>query len=177
MKPLVRLSVGILLSVGLVACHHSSVNHPTTEGPEIPGSTPPASELDHPCADIDDATVRFVGLNPASRRSLEPDPPETSACSFSSSDLDLTVAASSITFEQYRDSTRGISEGLDIGARPARMVRRPGHDAPCELALKSPGGIVLLTTMISVSAREWGMDRCGGMQEIAAVLEPRLGRR
>lgn len=177
MNPFVRLGVGTLLSIGLVACSSSSVNKQTMTGTEKPGSPPPMSDSDHPCTDIDDATLRFIGLNPASRRSLEPDPPETSACSFSSSDIDLTVAASSITFEEYRDSTKGISEGLNIGARPARMVRRPGNDGPCELAMKSQGGVVLLTTMISVSAREWGMDQCGGMKEIAKAIEPRLGSR
>lgn len=172
MTPFVRLGVIALLGIGLAGCGASLLVDTTTDS--TPRATTVATDADHPCNDIDDATLRSIGLNPASRRTLQPGPTRTSACSFTSSDLHLTVAASSTSFEDYRNRNQGISEGLDIGSHPALMVRRPGSEGPCQMAIRSSDGIVLLTTKISVSAREWGMDPCGGMKQIANAIGPAI---
>lgn len=174
-RPL-RLGSALLLGLGMLGCESSSTFR-QTDLPTAASGT--AAYVDQPCVDIDDATLRSVGMNPESRRSVQPSATEASARSFRSSDLDLRVAASRVSFEDYRDSTtgKGISEGLDIGTRPAQMVRRPGPEGRCELAMKTDHGTILLTTVIAVSSREWGMDRCGQMKQIAAAIEPTIGQR
>lgn len=171
-----RLGSALLLGLGMLGCE-SSATLKRIDLPTVANRT--AAYVDEPCLDIDDATLRSVGMNPESRRSVQPSATETSACFFRSSDLDLRVAASRVSFEEYRDSTtgKGISEGLDIGIRPAQMVRRPGPEGTCELAMKTDHGTILLTTVISVASREWGMDRCGRMRQIATAIEPTIGRR
>ncbi|MCF3940158.1 MULTISPECIES: DUF3558 family protein [Gordonia] len=135
------------------------------------------SSIFDPCADIDDSQLRAVQINPATRARESPNPGELSACSFSNGEIDVRVSTSTTSFETYRDDNAGIREGLDIDDTPTLIVRRPDPDAPCELAMKSLEGIVLLTTSISTAAMEWGMDRCGPIVEVATAIEPAIGTR
>lgn len=151
---------------------------------EQPGSGPPASSSESisaqtsvfdACADIDDATIRAAGLNPTTRQPVTPGPGQTSACSFQSDDLTVVVASTRQTFEDYRDANAGIREGLDIHERPTVIVRRPEPNAPCELGMKAANGLVLVTSTITITAREWGMDSCGQIVNVATAIEPAIG--
>jgi hypothetical protein len=130
-----------------------------------------------PCRDVDDRTVRAAGFNPATREPRPASGEYTAACEYTSPEMSLIVSTSATSFEAFRDRYEGVREGLDIGPRPAVIVRRPEQDQPCELAMKTAGGIITLQTVVSVSARQWGMDRCGGIVAIATDIEPSIGSR
>ena len=83
-----RLSVA-LLGVALV-----DWASPTQGGDGATSTTTPlqgsvATEVYDPCVDIDDATLRSAGLNPATLQVWEPGANET-WCSYASSAIDLT---------------------------------------------------------------------------------------
>jgi hypothetical protein len=129
-----------------------------------------------PCVDIDDQVVRSVGFNPATR---EPKPAAgeyVAACQFDSAEMSLVVATAGTSFEEFKDRYVGARVGVDIDDRPAVVVRKPEVDLPCELAMKIDGGIVTLQTTLNVTAREWGMERCARIVDIATGIEPSIGR-
>lgn len=130
-----------------------------------------------PCSDIDDQVVHDVGFNPATR---EPKPvagESTASCQFSSAEMSLVISTSKTGFEEFRDRYVGMHEGLDIDKRPAVIVRKPQIELPCELAMKADDGIVTLQTTLNVAAKEWGMDRCARIVDIALGIEPSINDR
>lgn len=175
---LVRRIGGLLLLCGAIAGCNSPPDSPIERDASAATThSSIASSVYEPCSDIDDETLRSAGFNPATRRSLDPGGDETSKCAFRSGEIDLTVAASTMSFEDYRDRNAGMREGMDINDRPTVIVRRPGQDEPCELGMKTSDGIVLLTTKVPVGARVWGMDRCARIVDIATAIEPTIGTR
>jgi hypothetical protein len=128
-----------------------------------------------PCADIADQVVRDVGFNPATREPMPAAGEFTTSCQFTSAEMSLVISTSKTSFEEFRDRYIGARVGVDIGKRPAVVVRMPQADLPCELAMKTDGGIVALQTAVNVAAKEWGMDRCARIVDIATGIEPSIG--
>jgi hypothetical protein len=156
----------------VVACGSPTVSPPTS--PPVTATGTYASAFD-PCRDIDARVVRDAGFNPATRESEPATGEYTRACEFTSADMSLVVSTSWTSFEEFRDRYAGFREGLDIGTRPAVIVRKPQADQPCELAMKTSDGIVTLQTILNVTAKQWGMDRCARIADIARVIEPSIG--
>jgi hypothetical protein len=169
----------VVVAVLVAGCGASSGSElrtsPSPDAP-TPATTYTESTFD-PCSDIDDQVVRAAGFNPATREPKPPTGEYIAACQFTSADMSLMVSTSRTTFEEFRDRYLGVREGLDIGERPAVVVRKPQPDLPCELAMKSSDGIVTLQTALNVTARQWGIDRCARIVEIATVIEPSVGAR
>jgi hypothetical protein len=127
-----------------------------------------------PCRDIDDEQVRAAGFNPATREPQLATGEYTAACEFTSSEMSLIVSTSTTLFETFRDRYAGKREGLNIGKRPAVIVRKTEAGLPCELAMKTDHGIVSLQTTLNVAAKQWGMDRCARIAAIATIIEPSI---
>jgi hypothetical protein len=163
--------------VGIAGCADSS--SPTeTELSPTPAATEAAAAPFDPCTDIEEDTLRRASLNPAARQPVPGASAQvTAACQYVSGTSTVVISSSTQTFEEFRDANDGRRIGLDIGERPTVIVQVEDPNAPCELAMKTQNGIVLIVSTISVAAREWGMDACGGIRELATVIEPAIGSR
>jgi hypothetical protein len=169
----------VVMAVLVAGCGFSSDGGPRrSSSPDVPAPTTTYSEsVFDPCGDIDDQIVRDAGFNPATREPKSPTGEYNAACQFTSADMSLVISTSRTTFEEFRDRYLGVREGLDIGKRPAVVVRKSEPDLPCELAMKAGDGIVTLQTTLNVTARQWGINRCARIVEIATVIEPVIDTR
>ncbi|WP_068278054.1 DUF3558 family protein [Aldersonia kunmingensis] len=171
------------LAVAAGCADQSAPTSPDPANPAAPTAAPtavtPAALADFdPCTDIDDNTLRLAGLNPSARQRVVPASGEiTATCRFDTNNVTVAISNSTQTFEQFRDTAAGKRVGIDIDTRPTVIARYDDPNAPCEVAMKTQRGIVLVVTQIGLAAREWGMDRCGGARELATTIEPTIGQR
>lgn len=169
------LLAAAVVAVGITGCGLPMAGQPTASSQRVGTAAEAQGALAFdPCADLPDAVVRQAGFNPVTRERQPASGENIVACRFSSSDTALVIATSDTPFELFRDRYTGMYEGLDVGKRPAVIVRTAGANDPCRLAMKTATGVVLLQTTISVSAKEWGMDRCARIRDIATAIEPSI---
>ncbi|MBP1159776.1 DUF3558 domain-containing protein [Rhodococcus sp. PvR099] len=117
-----------------------------------------------PCDDIPDEALTTVGVDPAteSRDVLGVKQPGWNVCSWSGSQHDLTVFATTYTLDDVR-SNKNNEEfiPLELGNRTAISYREVSdHDRRnCDVALESAGGAVLVSIAYA-SGAPVGEDSC-----------------
>ncbi|KAA0024987.1 DUF3558 family protein [Antrihabitans cavernicola] len=129
-----------------------------------------------PCLRIDDATVRAMGFDPASRARDDFVSEYTFLeCKFKSALRYLTIKSGNITMEQERERYTGMFENLDINGREAIIVREPNANDTCALNMRTNQGYVRIATVLTVDALVQKIGRCDGIADIAKAVEPTIG--
>lgn len=130
-----------------------------------------------PCLRIDDATIRSLGFDPATRARDDFVAEYTFLeCKFKSNLRFLRIKSGNITMAEERQRYAGMIEDQDVNGREAFIVREPTSNDACALNMRTKEGYLRISTVLTVDALVQKIDRCDGILDMARTIEPTIGK-
>nr|WP_290367890.1 DUF3558 domain-containing protein [Spelaeibacter cavernicola] len=127
-----------------------------------------------PCLDIDDATLRKIGFDPATRKRAD-DLNEVTAliCTVDGADRQASLMATNSAFENEWQIAQKRAQLTKINGREAFVGLNGINPDGCTLVMRTSFGEVILDTNNLIPGhRDPLPPACDGVPEMASVIEP-----
>lgn len=150
-----------------------------TEGTATPTTTDIAAATEalwDPCSEIDEATLRKLTVDPASKRSgvMSVEEPGFKICSWNNDDFGISVFSTIHTVEDFRNKEDNIDfTDVTISGRDGVQFRTKSdeYDEKCNLVFPAEQGAFLITVFNHASSRKVEPP-CDRLHDAAEVLVP-----